>query len=82
MIPFGFGAIFFYYLLMKAGIIPKRLALYGLVTAPIVSIGVTLMTFGAAVPLILLFPYVPFEFVTGIYILIKYRKKIILKTEI
>ena len=74
MIPFGLGAIPFYYLLMKAGTIPKWLALWGLVTAPLVLVGVPLGTFGVTVPFALLVPYVPFEFFTGIYILIRYRK--------
>jgi hypothetical protein len=75
MIPFGLGAILFYYLLMEAKIIPKWLALWGLVTAPFILVGVPLSAFGVKVPIILLAPYVPFEFFTGIYILIKYRKK-------
>ena len=80
MIPFGLGAILFYYLLMKAQIIPRWLALWGLVTAPFILVGIPLMAFGVKVPILLLAPYVPFEFFTGIYIMIKYRKKIILKS--
>ena len=75
MIPFGLGAIPFYYLLMKAGTIPKWLALWGLVTAPFVLVGIPLTTFGVTVPFALFVPYIPFEFFTGIYILIRYRKK-------
>lgn len=74
MIPFGLGAILFYFLLMKAGTIPKWLALWGLVTAPFVLVGIPLTTFGATVPFAFFVPYVPFEFFTGIYILIRYRK--------
>jgi hypothetical protein len=81
IIPFGLGAILFYYLLMKAKTIPKWLALWGLVTVPFVLVGVPLMAFGVTVPFALFIPYVPFEFFTGIYILIRYRKKIILKTD-
>ncbi len=77
MIPFGIGAILFYYLLMKAGTIPKWLALWGLVTAPFILVGIPLTTFGVPVPYALFVPYIPFEFFTGIYILIRYRKKII-----
>lgn len=76
IIPFGLGALLFYYLLMKAKIIPKWLALWGLVTAPFVLIGVPLMAFGVTVPFALFIPYVPFEFFTGIYVLIRYQKKI------
>lgn len=79
MIPFGVGAIIFYYLLMKAGTIPKWLAIWGLVTAPLIMVGIPLTTFGIAVPNFVFAPYVPFEFFTGIYILIRYRKKSIKK---
>lgn len=82
MVPFGLGAILLYYLLMKAEIVPKWLALWGLVTAPFILVGIPLMAFGVEVPIWLLAPYVPFEFFTGIYILIRYRKKIVLKTMI
>jgi len=81
MIPFGLGAILFYYLLMKAKIIPKWLASWGLATVPFVLVGVPLMAFGVDVPFALFIPYVPFEFFTGIYILIRYRKKIDLQSE-
>jgi hypothetical protein len=76
MLPFGIGAVIFYYQLGKAKIIPKWLMLWGLVTAPIILIYFTLSTFGIALPFIICIPYVPFEFFTGIFILIKYRKKI------
>ncbi|MCK5811666.1 MAG: DUF4386 family protein [Clostridiales bacterium] len=75
MIPFGLGAILFYYLLMKAEVFPKWLALWGLITVPFILISVPLMAFGIELPFALLIPYVPFEFVAGITILIKYRKK-------
>jgi len=78
MIPFGIGAILFFYLLMKEEIIPKWLALYGLITAPLIMIGIPLTTFGVVVPIAVFAPYIPFEFFTGIYILVKYWKKPIL----
>jgi len=79
MVPFGLGAVLFYYLLMKAEIIPRWLALWGLVTAQFILVGIPLMAFGVQVPIWLLAPYVPFEFFTGIYILIRYRNQIVLK---
>lgn len=75
IIPFGLGALLFYYLLMKAQIIPKWLAVWGIATVPFVLIGVPLMAFGMKVPFALFVPYVPFEFVTGIYIIIRYRRQ-------
>jgi len=71
MIPFGLGAIIFYYLLMKAKIIPKWLAIWGLITVPFVLIGIPLTAFGIPVPFALFVPYVPWEFFTGVYILAK-----------
>ena len=75
MIPFGVGAILFYYLLMKAEVLPKWLALWGLITVPLILVCVPLANFGIETSFALLIPYVPFEFFTGIYILIKYRNK-------
>ena len=74
MIPFGIGAVIFYAYLMKAEILPKWLAIWGLVTAQLIMIGVPLSTLGVAVPAAVLAPYVPFEFFTGAYLLIRYRK--------
>ena len=74
MLPFGIGAICFYYLLMKAKIIPKWLALWGLVTAPFIMVYFTLGTMGVALPFAICIPYVPYEFFTGVFIMIKYRK--------
>ena len=71
IIPFGIAAIIFYYLLYKSGVVPKWLSLWGLITVPFVLVGVVLMMYGVKVPFILLVPYVPFEFVIGIFILVK-----------
>lgn len=72
MIPFGLGAIIFYYLLMKAEILPKWLSLWGIITVSFVLVAVPLMALGVPIPFILLIPYIPFEFFTGIFIWIKY----------
>ena len=71
MIPFGIGAIIFYYLIMKAHVIPKWLGLWGLITVPIILIGWSLEAFGVAVPFALYIPYVPWEWIAGIYIITK-----------
>jgi hypothetical protein len=74
MMPFGFGAILFYYLIMKAGVIPKWLGIWGLITVPFILVGWSLAAFGVSVPFVLYIPYVPWEWVAGIYILIKSLK--------
>ena len=71
MMPFGLGAILFYYLIMKAGVIPKWLGIWGLITVPFILVGWSLSAFGVSVPFALYIPYVPWEWVAGIYILIK-----------
>lgn len=71
IIPFGIAAIIFYYLLFKSKAVPNWLSLWGVITVPVVLIGVVLMMYNVPIPFILLVPYVPFEFVAGIYILIK-----------
>jgi hypothetical protein len=71
MIPFGFGAILFYYLIMKARVIPKWLAVWGLITIPFVLVGSLLEALGVSVPFMLYIPYIPWEWVAGIYIFIK-----------
>jgi len=71
MMPFGLGAILFYYLILKAGVIPKWLGLWGLITVPFILVGWSLAAFGVSVPFALYIRYVPWEWVAGIYILIK-----------
>ena len=71
MMPFGLGAFLFYYLIMKAGVIPKWLGFWGLITVPFIVVGWTLQAFGVSVPFALYVPYVPWEWVAGIYVLIK-----------
>jgi hypothetical protein len=71
MMPFRLGAILFYYLIMKAGVIPKWLGLWGLITVPFILVGWSLKAFGVSVPFALYVPYVPWEWVAGIYILMK-----------
>ncbi|WP_127584635.1 DUF4386 domain-containing protein [Paenibacillus koleovorans] len=74
IIPFGIGAIIFYYLLLKSNVVPRWLSLWGLTTVPLVLFGAIWITSGAFLPpalLALALPYVPFEFFAGIYLLVK-----------
>ncbi len=48
---------------------------WGVLTAPLILIGVTLMLFGVDVPFAFLVPYVPFEFFAGVFVIIKYARK-------
>ena len=74
IIPFGFGAILFYYLLYKSNIVPQWLSLWGLITVPFVLVGAGVLALGIQMPAVFLalaVPYLPFEFFAGIYILVR-----------
>lgn len=71
MLVFCLGAILFYYLLDKSRIVPRVLSLWGLITVSFLLIWTLLAIFGYTVPFFLYVPYVPFELVIGIWILLK-----------
>jgi hypothetical protein len=72
MLPFCLGAIPFYYLLYKSRMVPGFLPLWGLITTVFPClVGTLLAIFGYHLSTIFYLPYIPFEFVIGIWILIK-----------
>lgn len=74
IIPFGFGAMIFYYLLYRSKAVPAWLSLWGALSVPFVLVGAIWASFGVHPPpavLVLAVPYVPFEFVAGMYILLR-----------
>lgn len=72
MLPFCLGAILFYFLLYRSGIIPRALSLWGLITVFPLLASTLLTMVGVEVPIIIFgLPYVPFEFVVGVWVLIK-----------
>jgi hypothetical protein len=71
MIPFGIGAFLFYTLLVKSHALPTWISIWGLISMFLVLFGIPLMTYGVNIPFAIVFPYVPFEFVIGGYILFK-----------
>ena len=71
MLVFCPGGILFYYLLYKSSIVPHALSLWGLITVFPMLIGTVSQIFGYTLPFFLYAPYVPFEFVIGVWILIK-----------
>ncbi len=68
---FCVGGTIFYALLFKARTVARPLSLWGLVSAQGVLAGVLLGLFGAVAPVVLYVPYIPFELVIAIWILIK-----------
>ena len=75
MLPFCFGAILFYYLFYKSRVIPRALSLWGLIAVSLALIGSLLVACGREVSFLIFLPYLPFEFVVGIWILIKGLRK-------
>ncbi|MBK9925146.1 MAG: DUF4386 domain-containing protein [Anaerolineales bacterium] len=71
MLVFCFGGILFYYLLYKSGIVPRWMSLWGLVTILPMLFGTFTQMFGYTIPFGFYLPYVPFELVIGVWILIK-----------
>jgi hypothetical protein len=77
MFNFAFcvGATIFYALLFRARTVARPLSLWGLVSAQGVFAGVLLGLFGIKAPVFLSVPYIPFELVIAIWILITGVKK-------
>lgn len=68
---FCLGGTIFYALLYKARTVARPLSLWGLVSAQGVFAGGLLGFFGLTAPVLLYVPYIPFEFVIAIWILVK-----------
>jgi len=68
MLPFSVGAVLFYYLLFKSAVIPRGLSLWGLLSVSLVLIAAVFAVCGRDVPFVVFLPYVPFEFVVGVWI--------------
>jgi Domain of unknown function (DUF4386) len=71
MLAFCLGAILFYYLLYKSGVVPRVLSLWGLITILPLLIATLLAIFDYQASQIVVLPYFPFEFVIGVWILVK-----------
>jgi hypothetical protein len=71
MLAFCLGAILFYYLLYKSGVVPRVFSLWGLITILPLLIATLLALFDYQVSQIVVLPYFPFEFVIGVWILVK-----------
>jgi hypothetical protein len=71
MLAFCPGGILFYYLLYKSEVVPRALSLWGLITVFPMLIATLSAILGYELPFLLYFPYVPFEFVIGVWILVK-----------
>jgi len=70
MLPFCLGAILFYYLLYQSATIPRALSVWGLAAVSLALIGTVSALAGHELPFVVYLPYLPFEFVVGVWILI------------
>jgi hypothetical protein len=71
MLVFCPGGILFYFLLYKSRVVPAALSLWGLTAIFPMLIGTLTQIFGYTIPFIFYVPYVPFELVIGVWILVK-----------
>jgi hypothetical protein len=71
MVAFCLGGILFYALLYRSSIVPRAMSLWGLITILPLLAATLLAIFEIEVPFIFAVPYVPFEFVIGLWILVK-----------
>jgi hypothetical protein len=71
MFAFCVGGVMFYTLLIKSALIPAWLSLWGLLSLIPLLIGILASFFNIELPYILYLPYLPFEFVIAVWILIK-----------
>lgn len=74
MVVFCLGGMLFYYLFFRSRTVPTVFALWGLISLSIVTGATFFELFGVNVPMVVYFPYVPFELVIGIWIVIKGEK--------
>lgn len=75
MLPFSIGAFLFYLLLDRARVLPRWVSLWGVITVGFTGILTILALIGLEVPFFLYLPYAPFEFVVGIWLLVKKYKQ-------
>jgi hypothetical protein len=71
MLPFCLGAILFYYLFYRSAIIPRALSLWGLAAVSLALIGTVSALAGHELSFAVYLPYLPFEFVVGVWILVR-----------
>jgi hypothetical protein len=71
MLAFCLGAILFYWLLYRSRTVPRWLSLWGLITTFPLLVGTLTQVFGYIIPFVFYVPYVPFELVIGIWLLVK-----------
>ncbi len=75
MVVFCLGGFIFYILLDRSRLVPRVLSLWGIVCVPFLLLWTMLGYYGISIPFFLYFPYVPFELVIGVWLLVMGVKK-------
>jgi hypothetical protein len=71
MVVFCTGALLFYALLYASAVIPRALSLWGLLALLPCLFATVAAILGYAVPFLVYVPYVPFEWVVGVWLLVR-----------
>ena len=71
ILPSCLSLILFYYVMYRSGIVPRVLSLWGLIATSSALRGTLVAISGYQVPFVVNLPYAPFEFVIGVWILVK-----------
>lgn len=71
LLAFCLGAVLFYSLLYTSRVVPRWLSLWGLITVLPILAATLFLIMGTELPFFLAIPYIPFEFVIGVWILAK-----------
>ena len=71
MLAFCLGALLFYVLLDRSRIVPRWMSLWGLITMLPLLTGTITQVYGYTIPFYFYVPYVPFELVIGVWVLIR-----------
>lgn len=71
MLPYTLGATLFYYLFYKSSYLPRFLAFWGLIAAPLAFIGSLFDHLGIAIPMIVFLPNLPFDLGVGVWLIAK-----------
>jgi hypothetical protein len=71
MLVFAVGATMFYSLFFKSRLIPRGIAIWGLVAAPLALVGTLVVLVGYDVPIYVFLPNLPFELTMGVWMLVK-----------
>ena len=70
MLTFSLGALLFYFLLLRSRAVPRWLASWGLIATVPLLVGTVSQIFGTTIPFYFYLPYVPFELVVGVWLIV------------